>query len=87
MIEIVWKEIDQKYGPPVHGATVGKIRVGSVGYALRSRGEPEAYTYVCDLPSLKDAFSRGQKPSVDEAKTALESVVRRWFFFAIGESS
>ena len=58
---------------------LGPICVGSASYALQSRGEPTRYRAEVRLPGIKVAEGAALRPTMDEARSVVENVVRSWF--------
>lgn len=77
MKPVTWKQIDHRIGPVSHTAYVGKVPVGSVHYALTSKGQATAYSFQCNLPGLKN--KTGDGPTVEEAKARVEKLIEVWF--------
>lgn len=79
MKQIEWKLNEHRIGPNSYLAKIGKVTVGSVHYTLRSKGEPEAYSFQCNLPGFSRNIMIGNKPTIEKAKARLEELVKFWF--------
>lgn len=78
-IKLEWKTEEQKFGSQVDVLRVGRIRVGTVDFALAAKSDPTQYNYRCSLPGLKESFLVGQRPTKEVARAQLEQVVLTWF--------
>jgi hypothetical protein len=58
---------------------LGRICVGSTGYALQSRGAPTRYRAEVRLPGIKINEAAALQPTIEESKAVVERVVRTWF--------
>ena len=77
--EMVWKKVQEKYGPNANRLYIGSIAVGAVSWnALKSRNDVgKDYVYSIMLPGIKG--TSGAVPTEEDAKSTVEAAVKDWF--------
>lgn len=58
---------------------IGKIKVGSWFNPTVSKGQPQIYRAVCDLPGITLKEGTTDFATAEEAKARLERAVATWF--------
>lgn len=76
---LTWIDVPQKFGMSIHYVKAGTVKLGSVSYSMKSKQEVDSYTWICLLPGMKEEFTRGKKPTIEEAKAQIEMIIKKWF--------